>query len=439
MRSPETFPALRGVSVFSRSSRAAVGCASRPSKLGSSRARVAAFIVAAWMATACSESPTHPVQLSPARSSRGLTHDDSVARGVFAPSMNRLSASPAPLLDAISDGSAAIASVTPGWFQGASQPGTISATVTGNVNSVTVVGRGAILCSGNYGDLIGYDADGLELGRTSLQLIDASDCSPPDNPDDVTFGAQATLTVTSGLIARFEITPMSPLNFPVLGNPGGRASQTYTATLGVKDCDLFKDPSSVTDPLLKDPDVQKMLKGLADATKWDKPIEAQAEVGAWIMRNPSGQTELVPWPPVPGLVPNQCLSTYDENVLNGLIQRGYKVLAEVHTHPNVTSGIMYDQNGVKCMDVDQAGNIVPRPYDFPPFGTPPNNKPGSWLFPKDGPSDKDTKYWESNTDHPAYPAYVLEPGQIWRISNDGTGIPKPIPSFKVNKCVGNQP
>ena len=69
------------------------------------------------------------------------------------------------------------------------------------------------------------------------------------------------------------------------------------------------------------------------------------------------------------------------------------------------------------------------------------NQPGvsnSLTGSADGPSAWDTQPWTSNTAHPQYPSYVLEPGQLWRISNDGSGIPSPIPSYPVNKCVGNQ-
>ena len=93
-----------------------------------------------------------------------------------------------------------------------------------------------------------------------------------------------------------------------------------------------------------------MLSDLATETHWDKGVEQQAEVGAWIMKNPAGETVLVHWPPLAGLVPNICLSTYDQNDLDALTKQG----------------------------------------------------------------------------------------QLWRISNDGSGIPSPIPSYPVNKCVGNQ-
>lgn len=401
-------------------------------------ARVIGVLALALLFGACTNRGTEPSLTAPGIH-RGLTTADSVARGyVVADNRQGMLAPSVVSRDAVTDGTASIVSVVPGWFQGSAQPNTITVTLSGPVNAVSIVGRGAILCSGNYGDLVAYDAKGTEIGRSPLTLIDPSDCSPTDNPDNVTYGAHGSLTVAKGVtIARFDITPMSPREFEVLGNPGGRASQTYSATLGVSDdCELFKKDVKPADPLLNDPKVQKMLRDLADQTGWDKPVEQQAEVGAWIMKNPAGEIQLVPWPPVPGLVPNICLSTYDNRDLVAFKNQGYEVLAEVHTHPNITTNQLFDQNGVKCLGQDAKGNVIPRPYDFPPFGNP--QKPGSWIFTTDGPSTYDTFPYQSNTTPQSYPSYVVEPGQIWRISNDGTGIPSPIPSYPVNKCVGNQ-
>ena len=133
--------------------------------------------------------------------------------------------------DATSDAGTSLVSLTPGDFQGYSQPETIVGVVSGPVRSVSVTGNGAIKCTGTYGTIIGYDALGVELGRQPLALIDPIDCSTPDNPDDVTYGAAGTLTVTNATIARFDITPMSPLEFPVF-DLTGHASATYTITLG---------------------------------------------------------------------------------------------------------------------------------------------------------------------------------------------------------------
>ncbi|MDE3151833.1 MAG: hypothetical protein KGL93_06250 [Gemmatimonadota bacterium] len=176
------------------------------------------------IAGACTEPrPIAPTGTGAFAASRGWTHADSAAAGDF---------DRAPASDAISDGTASIVSVSPSLFQGYTQPNAIDITLAGPVNSVTVVGNGAIECSGDYGTLTGFDAAGTELGSVPLELIDPSDCSPPSNPDNVTYGAHATLTVSRGIIASVRITPMSPLEFPVF-DLVGHASQLYTVTLGV--------------------------------------------------------------------------------------------------------------------------------------------------------------------------------------------------------------
>ena len=70
-------------------------------------------------------------------------------------------------------------------------------------------------------------------GGTELALVDPSDCSPAENPDNLTFGARGTLSVSSGTIARFEILPMNPLEFPVF-DLVGRASATYSISVSAR-------------------------------------------------------------------------------------------------------------------------------------------------------------------------------------------------------------
>jgi hypothetical protein len=194
------------------------------------RAAFGQLLVAAAFLSGCNDSPgrlDNPLRPSSAR--RGFTHEDSVARGIIR-SQDKTKSAGIASASMTSDNTVSVVSLTPGNFQGFNQPETIVGIVSGPVGSISVSGQGAIKCTGTYGTIIGYDANGVELGRQDLSLIDPSDCSPPDNPDDVTFGAQGTLTVTTGIIAKFEITPMSPLEFPVFDQTG-HASATYTITL----------------------------------------------------------------------------------------------------------------------------------------------------------------------------------------------------------------
>lgn len=155
---------------------------------------------------------------------------DSVAAGFFAAHEPRAGLVPGTPSKSAgpSASSSSVVSVTPGWFQGASQRQPITAVLSGPVNSVTVSGSGAILCSGTFGTLVAYDANGAVLASVPLTLIYQPDCGS----DDLTFGAQATVTVTQGVIASFKILPMSPFEFQVNGVSGGRASATYSVTLG---------------------------------------------------------------------------------------------------------------------------------------------------------------------------------------------------------------
>ena len=174
-----------------------------------------------------------PIGLTaPDRAHRGVSREDSLAQGYFNSLPTASSASAATTsTDTCGTECLLLVSAQPSLSQGYSQPNTIVLTLAGPVGRITVVGQGAIQCSGQYGDLIGYDSTGVEIGRTSLQLIDPADCSPSWNPDNVTYGAQATL-ITEATMARAEITPMSPLEFTVNGNCCGRASATYSVDLG---------------------------------------------------------------------------------------------------------------------------------------------------------------------------------------------------------------
>jgi hypothetical protein len=130
-------------------------------------------------------------------------------------------------------------SVDPSNFQGYTQPAPITITLAGPVGSVSVTGQGAIKCSGaTYGTIVGYDSTGAELGRVDLSLIDPADCSPPDNPDDVTFGASGTL-VTLQPMTRAVILPMSPLEFPVF-DLTGHASATYSISVDLTNAAAIK-------------------------------------------------------------------------------------------------------------------------------------------------------------------------------------------------------
>jgi hypothetical protein len=162
-----------------------------------------------------------------------VSHHDSAQQGYFrrnvAPS--RAVSAAALACDPAMTECPAVASVDPMSFQGYDQPRPITFRFSGPVRTVTLRGEGAIQCSGSYGTLTGYDAEGRPIGQTDLTLIDPEDCSPPEQPDELTYGAQATLETTS--VMKYAIlSPMSPLVFTVLGICCAYAGQTYVIEVG---------------------------------------------------------------------------------------------------------------------------------------------------------------------------------------------------------------
>ncbi len=198
---------------------AAYGCGERASQIGA---------------------PVHP-----------WSHADSVADGAFdrPPAVPIQSASIRAAAAAAAVGVSFITPWTPkGAYIAYDQKNTETAVFTGPVGSVTVTGNGAIQCSGSYGSLIALDATGATIATSSLHLIDPSDCSPPKNPDNVTYGASAVVVAPAGkTIASAKITPMSPFLFDVLGSQGA-ASQVYAIqlTAGAPAETLVVVPTSAT-------------------------------------------------------------------------------------------------------------------------------------------------------------------------------------------------
>jgi hypothetical protein len=179
----------------------------------------------------CMDAAAH-VMTAP-RLVHALTHGDSVQRGYFrrvvAPS-RAMNAAPVTCDPTVTE-CPAVTSAEPSTSLGYFQPAPITFRFTGPVRSVTLRGDGAIMCSGSYGTLIGYDEERRPIGQVDLSLIDPADCSPDELPDDLTYGAQATLETSS--VMKFAIlSPMSPLQFLVMGICCVYAGQTYGIEVG---------------------------------------------------------------------------------------------------------------------------------------------------------------------------------------------------------------
>lgn len=89
-------------------------------------------------------------------------------------------------------------------------------------------------------------------------------------------------------------------------------------------CQPFKDPSKVTDPLLKDPFIRHVLDSLARETGWNKPLHDQAERGGFFGRNAAGDLKFFPYDNLMGQIPlGPCLSGASGQVLNDMSAQGY--------------------------------------------------------------------------------------------------------------------
>ena len=90
-----------------------------------------------------------------------------------------------------------------------------------------MTGVGLIYCSGTYGTLTAYSSDSIPISAVRIELDDPADCSTPENPDNVTYATRVSLESDTIPIAYARLSPMVPLTFNVLGQPGGRASQNW--------------------------------------------------------------------------------------------------------------------------------------------------------------------------------------------------------------------
>jgi hypothetical protein len=118
----------------------------------------------------------------------------------------------------------------PDFAIGYAQPRPIRFDFSGPVRQLNVFGRGHITCAGTHGTITGYDVTDRAIGSADLELIDRTDCSTPEAPDNVTFGAQAGLETTE-IMAYAILTPMSELQYPVLDSHGF-AHQVFSILVG---------------------------------------------------------------------------------------------------------------------------------------------------------------------------------------------------------------
>jgi hypothetical protein len=331
-----------------------------PAVATSRRLRVAALVTTLAVAAGCTDAGGPEQLVAPARTFRGLTHSDSIARGYFAPRPGLRTLLPGTRSAELTETSPTIVSVSPSNFQGASQPGTITITLTGNVGSLTVVGSGAIQCSGSYGTLIAYDANGAQLASSPLQLIDPADCSPAENPDNVTYGAQGTVSVAFGIIAKVELTPMSPLTFDVLGSPG-RASQTYDISVG-PGTPLQCVPTG--DPILDEPGIVSDFVSALNASNPNATpgTGVKHESGGGIFQRADGT-----YYTVPAVDPGATECHFDPLKISQTPPAGETgmLVGIYHTHPSALGEDVYGCTGKGVKQAQTKGDGLPVPTAAP--------------------------------------------------------------------------
>lgn len=266
-------------------------------------ARAPATLLLAFGVLAACDDPRRSGPVALPGAAQTIAYEDSVRNGLIrAHATTPATTNPAEALIAADPG-VSIVSLTPSNHQGYDQPQTIVGVTSGPVVKVTVVGSGAIFCSGSYGSLIGYDSSGTVLGQTPLTLIDPSDCSPPENPDNVTFGAAATLEIATGTIARFEITPMSPLTGPVFDwHTGGFLDGNFYQNYGVG-VEAGKVRCVTGDTLVDKPAVYDFLTQMREQSGALQSDTTKKKESVWVMRdNGTGPR----FEPVPGAIGIRC-------------------------------------------------------------------------------------------------------------------------------------
>jgi hypothetical protein len=329
---------------------------------------------------------------TPSGQFRTFTHNDSLAHGYLAPRRAQHSMVPTrAALNLSASEAMSVESVTPGYSISADQSQKITINLAGPVGTLSVIGNGAIECSGNYGQLIAYDANGNMLAASPLELIDPADCSPPWLPDNITHGAKGTVTVPVGIIAKVEITPFNPLYLP----NGFSASQTYEVTLAEgtsAPCD------STGDPILDAPNI---VPSLVNALKQSNPdatpgTGAKKEQAGAIFRRPDGT-----YFTFAAVDPNATECHVSLNTISPTppaSEPGAMLVAVYHTHPSGTNEKTYGCNPIEGKPQAQTlndGLPVPRAAPNAQGG----GSPGDWQAANQG-----------------FPHYTInKDGFLWRL------------------------
>ncbi len=202
----------------------------------------------------------------------------------------------------------------------------------------------------------------------------------------------------------------------------------YTVTIGVvtDTCQVFEDPEDVDDSLVLDPEVQSMLKQLAELSNWDEELASRVERGGFIVEE-DGVVRFIERQYAPGEGPELCLLIGDTQQLIDLSQQHFggeiTILAQIHTHPS--HGEEFPNPG-NCRQprVLTDGTVVLEPAG------------GDRIEFDDGPSRFDLENWREGL--APWLGYVIDPEVLHRfVAAEGAGNPDPLDperqEFEVNR------
>src|SRR3979411_645950 len=195
-------------------------------QLGSSSRAAWKYLCCLALAAACADRP-----LATGLAPRGYSHADSIAHQLLRPQQHprtELQGEYPPCDPALADCAIQLSVfANPSWWSGASQPDPSTFCCLPAGRSIWRTGFGLIYCIGTYGTLTAYSSDSIPISAVRIELDDPADCSTPENPDNVTYATRVSLESDTIPIAYARLSPMVPLTFNVLGQPGGRASQNW--------------------------------------------------------------------------------------------------------------------------------------------------------------------------------------------------------------------
>lgn len=189
-------------------------------------------------------------------------------------------------------------------------------------------------------------------------------------------------------------------------------------------CAMFDD-DDVSDSLLLDPAVQRILKELAALSNFDEPFANRLERGGYIVEQLDGTIEFVEHryltpAGTPGGQPELCVIPFDPGYQREIQHGGGTILGQIHTHPTQGGS---EPNPGTCNQWIPKG---PGTFDVQPLQ-------GSSLKFSPGPSGRDTDDWERGL--APWPGYMMSPDRVYRWERKGpfqTGLDKQD-NFKLQK------